>query len=93
MKKWTPDAIGVWLNDLLKDGGQKPDIIKLRAKAAGITRGELSEARYALGIKVRATIKINGRGVSGWLWELPKDRKENTNGMEIHKTSPDRGRG
>lgn len=72
MKKWTPDAIEAWLNDLLKDGGQKPESIKLRAKVAGITKGELSEARYSLGIKVRAIVKINGRGVSGWIWEIPE---------------------
>lgn len=62
-----------WLRDFLKDGPREVSEIRLAAKAAGFTRGELREARRICFIRVTNNWSQERPFTDRWFWALPED--------------------
>lgn len=62
-----------WLRDFLKDGPKDARDIRLAAKNAGFTRGELREAKLICLVKTLNNWSKEHPFIDEWYWSLPED--------------------
>lgn len=67
------DAIK-WLREYLKDGPKETRDVSLAAKSAGLTKGELREAKQLCRV-VTTNDRSGSRPPRKWFWSLPEDEK------------------
>lgn len=62
-----------WLREYLSSGSKEVTEIRLAAKAAGYSRGDLREAKQICGIQVTNNWPSSRMGTDQWFWKLPED--------------------
>ena len=62
-----------WLREYLSGGAKEVTEIRLAAKAAGYSRGDLREAKQICGIRVTNNWSPSKMGTDQWFWKLPED--------------------
>ena len=62
-----------WLRDHLCDGPKEVSDIRIAAKAAGYSRGDLREAKQIRGIRVTNNWAPEHPSTDRWYWHLPGD--------------------
>ncbi len=60
-----------WLRNFLSDGPHDSEEVKLAARAAGFTRGDLKEARQICGLETTNNWRY-GHTATKWYWSLPE---------------------
>ena len=62
-----------WLRGYLRGGPREVSEIRIAARAAGYTRGELREAKQICGIRVTNNWTLSDPVTDRWFWQLPED--------------------
>lgn len=63
-----------WLRGYLRNGPKEVSEIRVAAKAAGYTRGELRDAKMICGVQVSNNWSSDHPETDKWYWALPEAR-------------------
>lgn len=64
-----------WLREYLRDGPKEVGEIRLAAKAAGYTKGNLRDAKLICGVQVSNNwSRFSQPTADEWYWSLPEDK-------------------
>lgn len=61
-----------WLREYLHGGAKEVNEIRVAAKAAGYTRGELGEAKQICGVRTTNNWSRSHPTADKWFWQLPE---------------------